>query len=131
MSSFPSGIKASCVVTLGLDSNLEEGMDVCKCIVPVFGKRALTLNSRRAASTLVKLVEGEERWRTANITQKMTPTKISKRKEANEYLLRSPYKATRWLLVMDVVNLDPGQVTTSPELAATSSNFYATPTEEL
>ncbi|GFW09544.1 uncharacterized protein TNCV_3996511 [Trichonephila clavipes] len=35
-------------------------MDVCKCIVPL--RHGGTLNSRRAASPLVWLVEGEERW---------------------------------------------------------------------
>ncbi|GFV34843.1 gag-pol polyprotein [Trichonephila clavipes] len=36
-------------------------MDVCKCIVPL--RHGGTLNRRRAASPLVGLVEGEERWR--------------------------------------------------------------------
>ncbi|GFX14326.1 uncharacterized protein TNCV_1768201 [Trichonephila clavipes] len=35
-------------------------MDACKCLVPL--RRGGTLNSRRAASLLVWLVEGEERW---------------------------------------------------------------------
>ncbi|GFU95928.1 uncharacterized protein TNCV_252791 [Trichonephila clavipes] len=35
-------------------------MDVCKCIVPL--RHGGTLNSRRAASPLVGLVEGKERW---------------------------------------------------------------------
>ncbi|GFW75390.1 uncharacterized protein TNCV_4190441 [Trichonephila clavipes] len=35
-------------------------MDVCKCIVPSW--HGGTLNSRRAANTLVRLVECEERW---------------------------------------------------------------------
>ncbi|GFX10267.1 uncharacterized protein TNCV_1866641 [Trichonephila clavipes] len=35
-------------------------MDVCKCIVP--SRHEGTLNSRRAASPLVRLVEGKERW---------------------------------------------------------------------
>ncbi|GFT49476.1 uncharacterized protein TNCV_3366711 [Trichonephila clavipes] len=35
-------------------------MDVCKCIVPL--RHGGTLNSRRAASPLVWLVEGEKRW---------------------------------------------------------------------
>ncbi|GFV44834.1 uncharacterized protein TNCV_563831 [Trichonephila clavipes] len=48
------------VVSLGLGSNLGEDMDVCKCIVP--SRNGGTLNSRRAASPLVRLVEGEERW---------------------------------------------------------------------
>ncbi|GFX09014.1 uncharacterized protein TNCV_4165931 [Trichonephila clavipes] len=35
-------------------------MDVCKCIVPL--RHGGTLNSRRAASPLMWLVEGEKRW---------------------------------------------------------------------
>ncbi|GFU67837.1 uncharacterized protein TNCV_39851 [Trichonephila clavipes] len=35
-------------------------MDVCKCIVP--SQHGDTLNSRRVASPLVRLVEGEEMW---------------------------------------------------------------------
>ncbi|GFS57192.1 uncharacterized protein TNCV_491141 [Trichonephila clavipes] len=35
-------------------------MDVCKCIVPL--QHGSTLNSCRAASLLVWLVEGEKRW---------------------------------------------------------------------
>ncbi|GFY19789.1 uncharacterized protein TNCV_4649591 [Trichonephila clavipes] len=35
-------------------------MDVCKCIVP--SRHGGTLNSRQAASPLVRFVKGEERW---------------------------------------------------------------------
>ncbi|GFW80422.1 uncharacterized protein TNCV_2945541 [Trichonephila clavipes] len=35
-------------------------MDVCKCIVPLW--HGDTINSRRAANPLMRLVEGEERW---------------------------------------------------------------------
>ncbi|GFX78575.1 uncharacterized protein TNCV_30151 [Trichonephila clavipes] len=45
---------------LGLGSNPGESIKVCKCIVP--SRHGGTLNSRRAASPLMKLVEGEERW---------------------------------------------------------------------
>ncbi|GFX50640.1 espin-like protein [Trichonephila clavipes] len=48
-------------VQLGLGSNPGKGMDDCKCIVP--SRHEGTLNSRRAASPLMRLVEGEERWR--------------------------------------------------------------------
>ncbi|GFU06187.1 uncharacterized protein TNCV_4764971 [Trichonephila clavipes] len=41
-------------------SNPGEGMDVYKCIVPL--RHWSTLNSRRAASPLVRLLEGQERW---------------------------------------------------------------------
>ncbi|GFT88332.1 hypothetical protein TNCV_5074331 [Trichonephila clavipes] len=37
-------------------------MDACKCIEP--SRHCGTLNSRRAASRLMSLVEGEERWET-------------------------------------------------------------------
>ncbi|GFV09075.1 hypothetical protein TNCV_1182561 [Trichonephila clavipes] len=45
---------------VGLGSNPGESMDVCKCIVPL--QHWDTPNSHRAASPLVTLVEGEERW---------------------------------------------------------------------
>ncbi|GFU40738.1 uncharacterized protein TNCV_3230971 [Trichonephila clavipes] len=44
----------------GMRSNPGEDMDVCKCIVPL--RHGGTLNSRRAASPLVRLAEGEEMW---------------------------------------------------------------------
>ncbi|GFX34342.1 uncharacterized protein TNCV_3226891 [Trichonephila clavipes] len=44
---------------LGLDSNLGEDMDVCKCIVP--SRDGGTLNSSRAASPLLRLVAGDEK----------------------------------------------------------------------
>ncbi|GFT92252.1 uncharacterized protein TNCV_4092891 [Trichonephila clavipes] len=47
-------------VPLGMDLNPVEDMDVCKCIVPSL--HGGTLNCHRAASPLVGLVEGEERW---------------------------------------------------------------------
>ncbi|GFW24102.1 uncharacterized protein TNCV_4951461 [Trichonephila clavipes] len=47
-------------VCVGLGSNPGEDMDACKCIVPL--RHEDTLNSRRAASPLVRLVEREERW---------------------------------------------------------------------
>ncbi|GFT47087.1 hypothetical protein TNCV_3747411 [Trichonephila clavipes] len=46
-------------VSFGLISNPGEDMDVCKCIVT--SQYRGTLNSRRAASPLVRLVEGKER----------------------------------------------------------------------
>ncbi|GFW24179.1 uncharacterized protein TNCV_1847381 [Trichonephila clavipes] len=45
---------------LGLGSSPGEDMDVCKYIVPL--RHGGTLNSRRAASPLVWLMEGEEKW---------------------------------------------------------------------
>ncbi|GFX99961.1 uncharacterized protein TNCV_259981 [Trichonephila clavipes] len=46
-------------------------MDVCKCIVPL--RHGGTLNSRRAASHLVWLVEGEERWEAPGHSQGFLP----------------------------------------------------------
>ncbi|GFV53423.1 hypothetical protein TNCV_2205591 [Trichonephila clavipes] len=47
------------VVPFCLGSDPGEGMDICKCIVP--SRHGGTLNSRRAASPLVRFVEGEEK----------------------------------------------------------------------
>ncbi|GFY03115.1 uncharacterized protein TNCV_981201 [Trichonephila clavipes] len=46
-------------------------MDVCKCIVPL--RHGGTLNSRRAPSPLVWLVEGEERWEAPDNPQGFLP----------------------------------------------------------
>ncbi|GFV27256.1 hypothetical protein TNCV_3459511 [Trichonephila clavipes] len=46
----------------GMGSNPGEDMDICKCIVPA--RHGGTLNSRRAASPLVRLVAGDERVKT-------------------------------------------------------------------
>ncbi|GFU63964.1 cullin-4A [Trichonephila clavipes] len=46
-------------MALGLSSNPGEDMDVCKCIMP--SRHGGTLISSRAASPLVRMVEGEER----------------------------------------------------------------------
>ncbi|GFX70196.1 uncharacterized protein TNCV_4616341 [Trichonephila clavipes] len=54
------GLATLAAVSLGLGSNPGEDMDVCNCIVPSW--HGGTLNSRRAASPLVRLVEGEDRW---------------------------------------------------------------------
>ncbi|GFT30988.1 hypothetical protein TNCV_1683541 [Trichonephila clavipes] len=47
-------------VRQGLGSYPGEGMDVCKCTVPL--RHGGTLNSRRSTSPLVRLMEIEERW---------------------------------------------------------------------
>ncbi|GFU50328.1 uncharacterized protein TNCV_301611 [Trichonephila clavipes] len=61
LTSRPFGMLVSDVaVPLGLGSNAEEDMDVCKCIVP--SRHGGTLNGLRTASPLVRLVEGEDRW---------------------------------------------------------------------
>ncbi|GFV43130.1 uncharacterized protein TNCV_1410271 [Trichonephila clavipes] len=46
-------------------------MDVSKCKVP--SRHGVTLNSRRAASPLVRLVEGEERWEAPDHPQCVLP----------------------------------------------------------
>ncbi|GFW05962.1 uncharacterized protein TNCV_4477561 [Trichonephila clavipes] len=46
-------------------------MDVCKRVVPL--RHGVTLNSRRAASPLVWLVEGEERWEASDHPQRVLP----------------------------------------------------------
>ncbi|GFW10624.1 uncharacterized protein TNCV_4917431 [Trichonephila clavipes] len=46
-------------------------MDVCKCIVP--SQHGGTLNSRRVASPLVRLVEREDRWETSDQPQSVLP----------------------------------------------------------
>ncbi|GFU80329.1 hypothetical protein TNCV_3521041 [Trichonephila clavipes] len=59
----------------GLGLNPGEGMDVCKRIVPL--RHGSTLNSRRASSPLVRLVEGEEKWETLT-TSRVFSLKIEK-----------------------------------------------------
>ncbi|GFU01127.1 uncharacterized protein TNCV_2834941 [Trichonephila clavipes] len=46
-------------------------MDVCKCIVPLW--HGSTLNSRRAASPLVRLVQEEEKWEAPDYLQGVLP----------------------------------------------------------
>ncbi|GFX29382.1 hypothetical protein TNCV_3997581 [Trichonephila clavipes] len=48
------------LLATGLGSNPGEGMDICKCIEPL--QYGGTLNSCRAACSLVRLVEEEKRW---------------------------------------------------------------------
>ncbi|GFV04322.1 uncharacterized protein TNCV_919431 [Trichonephila clavipes] len=49
---------------MDLDLNPAEDMDVCKCIVSL--RHGGTLNNHRAASSLVRLVEGQERCEAAD-----------------------------------------------------------------
>ncbi|GFY17128.1 uncharacterized protein TNCV_1089041 [Trichonephila clavipes] len=56
-------ISDASAVPLGLDSNPGEDMDVCRG----------TLNNRGAASPLVRLVEGEERWEAPDHPQGILP----------------------------------------------------------
>ncbi|GFV33403.1 uncharacterized protein TNCV_4164401 [Trichonephila clavipes] len=56
---------------LVLGSNLGDDMDVCKWIVP--SRHGGTLNSHRAASPLVRLVEEEKRWEAPDHPQSILP----------------------------------------------------------
>ncbi|GFW22229.1 hypothetical protein TNCV_1429831 [Trichonephila clavipes] len=47
-------------VVHGLGLNPGEGMDICKCIVPLW--HVGTLNRLRVTSPLVRFMEGEEEW---------------------------------------------------------------------
>ncbi|GFU47765.1 uncharacterized protein TNCV_4465131 [Trichonephila clavipes] len=58
-------------VPLGLGLNPGEDVDVCKCIVP--SCHGNTLNSRRAACPLVRLVEGKELWEVPDCSQGVLP----------------------------------------------------------
>ncbi|GFX75278.1 hypothetical protein TNCV_3043001 [Trichonephila clavipes] len=58
----------------GLGSNPGEDMNVCKCILP--SRQGCTLNSRQAASPLVRLVEGEERWDEFDHPPECSPSKL-------------------------------------------------------
>ncbi|GFW96183.1 transposable element Tcb1 transposase [Trichonephila clavipes] len=61
-------------VELGLSSNPGEDMDVCKCTVS--SRHGGTLNSRRAASPLVRLVAGNKRWEAPNPPPGCSPSKL-------------------------------------------------------
>ncbi|GFX55513.1 uncharacterized protein TNCV_268011 [Trichonephila clavipes] len=66
-------------VPLVVGSNSGEDMVVCKCIVPSW--HGGTLNSRRAASPLVRLVEGEERWEAPDHSQGALPQNWGQNKQ--------------------------------------------------
>ncbi|GFS77388.1 uncharacterized protein TNCV_4566211 [Trichonephila clavipes] len=67
----PSGMVALIAVPLGLSSNPEGSIDVFKCIVSL--RHGNTLNFRRAASPLVRLLEEEERLEASEHTQGVLP----------------------------------------------------------
>ncbi|GFX23452.1 cullin-4A [Trichonephila clavipes] len=58
-------------MALDLGWNPGEDIDVCKCIVT--SRHGGTLNSRQAASPLMRLVEGEERWEIPERPQGILP----------------------------------------------------------
>ncbi|GFX53864.1 cullin-4A [Trichonephila clavipes] len=78
-------------VPLRLGSNPGEGMDVFKCILP--SRHGDTLNSRRAASPLVRLVEEEERWEAPDHPQGVFPLNWSET-ELNRSVTCMVLKAT-------------------------------------
>ncbi|GFT91134.1 hypothetical protein TNCV_4043811 [Trichonephila clavipes] len=85
-----------------------------------------TLNSRRAASLLMRLVEGEERplLNRGGATPAVAPSQNWCETEPNRTV-----SSTRGLLATDHVILNHGQVTwTTPELAPPSPNYHTTPT---
>ncbi|GFW17138.1 hypothetical protein TNCV_2762621 [Trichonephila clavipes] len=57
-----------------LDSNPGNDKVVCKCIVP--SRHRGTLNSRQAASPLVRLVARDVRWEAPNPSPGCSPTKL-------------------------------------------------------
>ncbi|GFT09923.1 hypothetical protein TNCV_1113971 [Trichonephila clavipes] len=63
--------------------NRGEDMDVCKCIVP--SRHALS--SRRAASSLVRLVAGDERWETPDPPPRCSPSKLGWNRAKSYYHL--------------------------------------------
>ncbi|GFV22200.1 hypothetical protein TNCV_2674421 [Trichonephila clavipes] len=58
----------------GLDSNPGEDIDVCKRLVS--SSHGGTLNIRRATSSLVKLVAGNERWENPDPPPGCSPSKL-------------------------------------------------------
>ncbi|GFY35586.1 uncharacterized protein TNCV_196861 [Trichonephila clavipes] len=66
---------------VGMGSNPGEGMDVCKCRMP--SQQGSTLNSRRAASPLVRLVEGKERWEAPDFPLGCSPSKLGRNQAKN------------------------------------------------
>ncbi|GFX48075.1 uncharacterized protein TNCV_4114101 [Trichonephila clavipes] len=74
-----------------MGSNPGEDMDVCECIVP--SRYGSTLNSCRAASPLVRLVEVEERWEAPDYLKVVLPQKWGETK-LNRSVTCKVFKAT-------------------------------------
>ncbi|GFX41593.1 uncharacterized protein TNCV_3109891 [Trichonephila clavipes] len=66
-------------------------MDVCKCILP--SQQGVTLNSHRAASHFVRLVEEEVRWEAPDLPQ-VSSLKIGGGNEPNHTVTCMVIKAT-------------------------------------
>ncbi|GFV46531.1 uncharacterized protein TNCV_3234181 [Trichonephila clavipes] len=94
----PTGLWLATLTAMpwGLGSNPGEDMDVCKCIVPLW--HGGTLNSRRAASPLVWLVEGEERWEAPDHPHGFLPLNWG----GTEQIVLSPAWCSRLRLTTDV-----------------------------
>ncbi|GFW43588.1 uncharacterized protein TNCV_4769401 [Trichonephila clavipes] len=116
-------------VPLGLGLNPGEDMDVCKCIVP--SRHGGTLNSRRAASPLVGLVEGIERW-PSQVSSFKIGVETSQIVLSPASLLSGQTRAQRQLYTRvcgEFVILNHDQVTrVTPKLAPLSQYFHTTPT---
>ncbi|GFV51690.1 uncharacterized protein TNCV_1320461 [Trichonephila clavipes] len=67
-------------------------MDVCKCIVP--SRHEGTLNSRRATSPLVRLVEGEKRWEAPDHPQGVVLPQNWAETELNRSVICMVFKVT-------------------------------------
>ncbi|GFV54478.1 uncharacterized protein TNCV_2865621 [Trichonephila clavipes] len=65
-----------------MGSNPGEDNDVCKCIVP--SRHGSTLNSRRAANPLVRLVTVDEKWEAPDPPAGSSPSKLGW-KQAKSY----------------------------------------------
>ncbi|GFX86374.1 transposable element Tc1 transposase [Trichonephila clavipes] len=92
---------------LVLGSNPGEDTDVYKCIGP--SRHEVTLNSRRASNSLVRLVEEEERWETPDppgcSPSKTRPRKISLREDRlllSNRKLNSSQILKQWTLTSNV-----------------------------
>ncbi|GFV73092.1 uncharacterized protein TNCV_299291 [Trichonephila clavipes] len=66
-------------------------MDVCKSIA--HSRHVVILNSRRVASPLVRLMEGEERWEAPDLPQGVLPLNWGET-ERNRYVTCMVLKAT-------------------------------------
>ncbi|GFW25559.1 uncharacterized protein TNCV_1308201 [Trichonephila clavipes] len=82
-------------------------MDVCKCIVPA--RHGGTLNSRRAASPLVRFVEGEERWEASDHPQSVLPPNwsgIEPNRTVTCMMLKATANDRRHFAMINFVGLD-------------------------
>ncbi|GFY25342.1 hypothetical protein TNCV_2484621 [Trichonephila clavipes] len=69
----------------GCESSRHKDMDVCKCIVPA--RHECTLNSRRAASPPVRLVEGEDKLEASDSPLECSPSKLGRNRTKSYFQL--------------------------------------------